>query len=353
MSAQPKAYIAGMGMITSIGGSALTTAAAARARAKGFRRSSVINKNSKPMTMALVPDEALPLLNSNLNTANHLKRYTQLIRLAAPALQEVMDSVPLREPPPIFLAMPESLPDCPPERQASFLEHLRVQSGANIDWSMNRLITTGRAGGLQAIDMAFKYFASTGKDVALVGGVDTYQSHYLLGVLDSQDRILAEGVKDGFVPGEAAGFLILVSERVASKLPKKPLAAVYQPGLAEEPGHRYSKEPYRGDGLANAFRLAIDNANGQSIHTIYSSMNGEHFGAKELGVAQVRNNAAIAVNVKIEHPADGFGDIGAACGPVLVALAALDLQKGWRQGPALVYGASEQQARAAIVVCAV
>ena len=353
MSDQPKVYIAGMGMITSIGGTALTTAVAVRARRKGMRESAVINKNSKPMTMALVPDMALPLLNSKLNTVNHLKRYTQLIKLATPALQEVMDSVPLKEPPPIFLAMPESLPDCPPERQANFLEHLRIQSGANIDWPMNRLIATGRAGGLQALDVVFKYFASTGKDVALVGGVDTYQSHFLLGVLDNQDRILAEDIMDGFVPGEAAGFLMLVSERVVSKLPKKPLAAVYHPGLADEPGHRYSQEPYRGDGLANAFRLAIENANGQSIQTIYSSMNGEHFGAKELGVAQVRNNAAIAENVKIEHPADGFGDIGAACGPVLVALAALDLQKGWRQGPALVYGASEQQARSAVVVCAV
>lgn len=353
MSDQPKAYIAAMGMITALGGSALTTAVAVRARRKGFRESAVINKNSKKMTMALVPDAALPLLNSKLNAVNHLKRYTQLIRLATPALQEVMDSVPLKEPPPIFLAMPESLPDCPPERHSNLLEYLRIQSGANIDWSMNRLITTGRAGGLQAIDVAFKYFASTGKDVALVGGVDTYQSHFLLGVLDNQDRILAEGIMDGFVPGEGAGFLMLVSERVVGKLPKKPLAAVYQPGLADEPGHRYSKEPYRGDGLASAFRSAIDNANGQSIHTIYSSMNGEHFGAKELGVAQVRNNAAIAESVKIEHPADGFGDIGAACGPVLVALAALDLQKGWRQGPALVYGASEQQARSAVVVCAV
>jgi 3-oxoacyl-[acyl-carrier-protein] synthase-1 len=346
-------YIAGMGMITAIGGSAPTTAVAVRARSKGMRMSPVMNKNSKPMIMACVPDDALPLLDSKLDTVNHFMRYTRLLRLATPALQEVLESVPLKAPPPLFLAVPESLPDCPSAMPGNFLDHLRIQSGANINWPMSRLIATGRAGGVQAVDLALKYFASTGNDVVLVGGVDTYQSHFLLGVLDNQDRILAEDIQDGFVPGEAAGVLMLVSARVVSKLPKKPLAALYPPGLANEPGHRYSDEPYRGDGLADAFREAIEHSNGQPIQTIYSSMTGEHVGAKELGVAQVRNNAAIAATVNIEHPADGFGDIGAACGPVLMALAALDLQKGWRQGPALVYGASEQQARAAIVVCAV
>jgi 3-oxoacyl-[acyl-carrier-protein] synthase-1 len=218
---------------------------------------------------------------------------------------------------------------------------------------MSRLIATGRAGGLQAVDLAFKYFASTNRDVALIGGVDTYCDDSVLGRLDAEDRVLAPGVTDGFVPGEAAGFLLLVSEWVVGRLPHKPLAMVYEPGIATEPGHRYSKEPYRGDGLADAFRLATENGPGQPIKTIYSSLNGEHFGAKEFGVAQVRNHTSLSEHAKHEHPADGFGDIGAAFGPILIGLAALDLQKGWRQGPALIYAASEQQTRAAIVVGAV
>jgi len=353
MSNQPKIYIAGMGMITAIGGSALTTAAAVRARCKGMQMSPVMNKNSKPMTMACVPDAALPLLNGELATVNHLLRYTRLLQIATPALDEVMQTVPLKDPPPLFLAVPETLPGCPPAIPGHFLDHLRIQSGAKIQWPLSRLIATGRTGGLQAIELAFKYFESTGKDVVVVGGVDTYLDHFLLGMLDQEDRILAEGIMDGFIPGEAAGFLLLISERVVSKLPTKPLAILYPPGQASEPGHRYSQEPYRGDGLADAMRIAIQHAPGQRMHTIYSSMNGESFGAKEYGVACTRNNTSMAETVEHEHPADGFGDIGAAFGPVLMGLAALDLQKGYRQGPAVVYCAAEQQARAAIVVSTV
>lgn len=350
MSTRPKVYIAGMGMITSIGGSAFTTAAAVRARCKGLRQSVIPNREFELKKMALVPDDALPPLNRELDKVDLSARELLMLRLITPAIAEALATVPLKEPPPLFLAMPETLPGSPAAVQANFLDHLQAQTNARIDRPMSRLIANGRAGGLHAVDLAFKYFSSTNKDVALIGGVDTYFANYLLGKLDYEGRVLAAGVLDGFVPGEAAGFLLLVSERVADKLPNKPLARVYQPGLATESGHRYSKDPYRGDGLADAFRLAIENSPGQSINTIYSSMNGEHLAAKEFGVAMIRNSTSVDEKVKHEHPADGFGDIGAAFAPVLMGIAALDLQKGWRQGPALVYAASEQQTRAAIVV---
>jgi 3-oxoacyl-[acyl-carrier-protein] synthase-1 len=50
-----------------------------------------------------------------------------------------------------------------------------------------------------------------------------------------------------------------------------------------------SDETYRGDGLDAAFKQALSEHAGEGIHTIYASMNGENYWAKEFGVAYLRN----------------------------------------------------------------
>jgi 3-oxoacyl-[acyl-carrier-protein] synthase-1 len=52
----------------------------------------------------------------------------------------------------------------------------------------------------------------------------------------------------------------------------------------------------------------------------------------------------------IEHPADKYGDAGAATGAILLALAAKSLSIGARQGPALVWAASDREPRACAIV---
>jgi 3-oxoacyl-[acyl-carrier-protein] synthase-1 len=54
----------------------------------------------------------------------------------------------------------------------------------------------------------------------------------------------------------------------------------------------------------------------------------------------------------MHHPAESFGDVGAASGPLMVGLAALGFGARYRQSPALVYASSDRGHRAAIVVSA-
>jgi 3-oxoacyl-[acyl-carrier-protein] synthase-1 len=54
----------------------------------------------------------------------------------------------------------------------------------------------------------------------------------------------------------------------------------------------------------------------------------------------------------MHHPADCFGDTGAACGPIMTGLAALGIRGSYRRAPALVYGSSDRGARAAMMVTA-
>ncbi len=111
-----------------------------------------------------------------------------------------------------------------------------------------------------------------------------------------------------------------------------------------------SDEPYRGDGLDQAFKKALINHAQPNIHTIYSSMNGENHWAKEYGVAYIRNKPAFQGKVEIEHPAQCYGDVGAATAPLLIALAAEALFKDRNAHTHLVYSSSDTAKRGAIVV---
>jgi 3-oxoacyl-[acyl-carrier-protein] synthase-1 len=155
---------------------------------------------------------------------------------------------------------------------------------------------------------------------------------------------------DGFVPGEGAGMLLLATEQAVNTYGLSPIGVISLPGIAVESGHRYSEQPYRGDGLADAFSLALENCPNQIIQTILASLNGENLGAKEYGVAVVRNKEKLAEDFRLEHPADCFGDIGAAFAPVLTGIACIGMLKGYLKGPALVYSSSDIEWRGACCV---
>jgi 3-oxoacyl-[acyl-carrier-protein] synthase-1 len=350
MSDKPdKAYVLGLGMITAVGANAEMTVASVKAGISRYQESDIFNKDYELMMLSLVPEEAIPPLSEKLAAVKDITaRQKRMIRLSDSAINEAFVSYTRKEPVPLFLAMPETLPEHPAIENGKFIDYLIAQTGLNIDQKNSRVFSTGRAGGILAIDTAFKYFAATGFDYALVGGVDSYMDLSVLTRLDKENRIKADGIMDGFVPGEAAGFLLLVSERVLMSLPDKPLATIYMPGISNEPGHRYSDEPYLGNGLAAAFNLAFNNADKKNANIIYASLNGENFGAKELGVAVTRNNSVVDEDYKLEHPADCFGDIGAAFGPVLVGLASRNCAN--HSKASLVYCSSDTGYRGAILV---
>ena len=86
------------------------------------------------------------------------------------------------------------------------------------------------------------------------------------------------------------------------------------------------------------------------IATTFAGFNGENFDAKLWGVARLRHNDLFSPATLIEHPADKYGDAGAATGAILVALAAHALSTGTRPGPALVWAASDRELRGCAVV---
>lgn len=332
-------YIASIGMLTPVGGDLEMTHASVEAGINRYVESNFLNKDAHPMKMALVPDDALIELTEPVSDDSITARQQRIMRLATVALRQLDFDINI--PPPLFLAGHERLGDEESGFGNAFLDRLIAESNAPLDRENSRLLLTGRAGGIQAVELAFRFLDSTNRDYVVIGGVDSYFDSGLLAALDVEGRILADGIMDGFAPGEGACFILL------SRNGGKGMASLARPGLFEEPGHRYSEEPYRGEGLSGAFKTAIKNAGAKEIVKIFSSLNGEGFASKEYGVALMRTQASFSPDFEIEHPVDCFGDLGAALAPVLLGLASMSC------GVNLVYCSSDLAPRGAVCVAGV
>jgi len=343
------AYILQTGMVTAVGIGSAQTASSIRAGISRFKESDEFYyPHGEPMVFALLPEDVLPPLHDELTNLPELSsRHSRMLRLADVALKDALSGQNIQHPLPLYLAVSEPYAEDPITLTPEFLQHLAIQAGVQFDTSLSAVFPVGRAGGLLALRAALALLAQGGHDYVLFGGVDSYLDARLLYTLADAGRVLAPGIMDGFCPGEGAGFVLLCSERVSKS--HALLACVHAPGIAAEPGHRYSKAPYRGDGLAAAISEAFINGQ-QPVRSVLCSLNGENFGVKEWGVGFLRNKTAFAEPFEILHPADCCGDLGAAFAPVLIGLAAIGMQKQYMSTPCLVWCSSEYEQRGAVCV---
>ena len=271
------------------------------------------------------------------------------IKMAVIALQEIFSQKEFDAPVPLILALPEDVPNVSHCSGKKMMTNLASRFEM-LDIEQSRTIQTGRSGGIQALEMAQRYLYELDIDYVLVGGSQSYASYPYLNHFDATDRVAAPNVADGFIPGEAAAFLLLTKDPYNSGSSIDNLPYLGLPGYGEEPGHIYSDEPYRGEGLDQAFKNALKGYQGKPIKAIYSSMNGENYWAKEYGVASIRNASQIDEEVRFEHPADCYGDIGVATGAVLIALAVEDMKKKSSIPTSLVYCSSDSAGRSAVLL---
>ncbi len=349
MSDQPKLYIAGIGMITPVGANTAMTSASVEAGISGYSVSGYSTQAGEPVTMARVPDQIFAEFNGEIDEGDRFNpRHDRVTKMAIMAISEACAQGKSEQAVPLVLAMSDAETD--DEGLSSLLENLASNIKPWITPELSRSLYSGRASGIEAIDFAFRYLYDSKYPYLLVGGSDSYEDTSRLMPLDSMERLRTETSPDAFVPGEAASFLLLTPHINLAREHNGHVIALLQPGIAEEKGHLFSNEPYRGDGLDQAFKASLISQPEQSIHSIYSSMNGENHWAKEYGVAFLRNRKAFKDPVCIEHPADCFGDIGSATATSLIALAAENLYKNNQAQAHLVYSSSDTAKRGAIVL---
>lgn len=349
MSDAKKLYIAGMGMITPLGGNTAMTAAAVNANSSAYAVSDSYEQDRQPVTMTTVPNSLFLKMEADIDEGSRYNdRHDRVIKMAITAIRDACEQQTSEQPVPMAIAMHEDQGDI--DGLVPFIPTLEANCKPWVSSALCRSMYSGRAAGIEAIDFAFNYFYDLPNDFMLIGGSDSYQDEGRIAPLAQKKRLLVKNSPDGFAPGEAAGFLLLTRKPELALERNGHIIALHPPGMAEESGHLHSEDPYRGDGLDAAFKQALIKHSPASIHSIYSSMNGESHWAKEYGVAYIRNKEYFQDTVKIEHPADCYGDLGAATSPVLIALAAEHLFNHATAKAHLVYSSSDHSKRGALVI---
>jgi 3-oxoacyl-[acyl-carrier-protein] synthase-1 len=339
-------FIDGVGALCAVGRGIVQVDASVRAGIGRMAASSIMDGAFEPTRMALLPEPAIEPLAATLIPHPLTARQIRMVRLAASPLRECFRALPASSPPPpLFLGLPEGRAS---ERIApsALVAILAAQAAVSLDAGASRAFPLGRAAALMALEAAIAHLAAGKSELVVVGGVDTYLDLVLLGELSLEGRILGSGIMDGFVPGEGAAFLLLSARRRSGG--QAAGVRVVGTGSAQDPGHRYSDKPARGEGLSQALEALFKAVPGKAppIRLVYAGFNGESFGAKEWGVARIRHSDCFAQAARVEHPADCYGDAGAATGTLLLALATEALRRGTKDGPALVFASSDREARA-------
>lgn len=340
-------FLAASGMTTPLGISTAMTATAVKANISAYTLADYYNRHFQPIKVAAIPPALFDGQDFDATdwTGSHARRLAFITTLAA---EQVFATTPPAVPIPLILAMPELI--ATRQQEPGLSGHLARHFPGWINPALGRSIYSGRAAGMEALAFAFDYLYDQPCEFILIGGSDSYLDDLRLTTLDQEDRLVTPESSNGFVPAEASGFLLLTRNPEQALVVNGHRIALHPPGIAEEPGHLYSSEPYRGDGLDQAFKKALANAPAQAIPRIYSSMNGEHYWAKEYGVAYMRNRHHFSESVDIKHPADAYGDIGSATAPVLIALAAQQLLAAAKDHAYLVYSSSDGPKRGAIIL---
>lgn len=340
------AAILATSVLCAAGFSAEQVWAAARTRVSRVRNSPVMDAHLESVPMGLVPEDALDPDDEALNSLNLPARARRMVRLAAAALRDLaprLQGAPVA----LYLGLPELSAAVAPWIE-TLGAHMLERVGLEIDAAASQNFPLGRAAALVALEQALAVLSAEPERPILVGGVDSYLDLRLLATLGAEGRVHGPRVMDGFVPGEGAAFLLLQADAT------NPTAQIQAATSTTDPGHRYGTEPARGEGLAaalEALRTQLPASIGP-VATIFAGLNGESFEAKSWGIARLRHKDFFAPEAVLQHPADCFGDTGAASGAIFAAMAAAALAKGQRSGPAFVWAASDHGSRACTLLTA-
>ena len=245
----------------------------------------------------------------------------------------------------VFLALPAGA-GIGPESRDEIVRHLH--NFAALDLLPHVQLAFGdRASPLALAEQAVIQLRERRIDLAAVGGVDSHLFHDRLAVFDREWRILSKRNPDGFKPGEAAAFFLLERPRDAERRGLAPLSMLR--GLANGQFATCRGLPNTGAELAEVLDLLLT-ADGTSPLFV-CDLNGESARTREWGYAVSRLGKKLAGGFALEHPASVLGDVGAATGTSLVALAVQYLaNKHLQRSQALVWAASDDGERRALLL---
>jgi len=305
-------YIAGIGMLTPVGFDTPSSCAAIKAGISAYTISDYRTQAGKQVTLSGIPDGVFSEMDIEIDEGEFYSGHLDhIIRMSIFAIKEALLNHNINKPIPFIFSLQEPHKNVTPVNTETLMANFVEQCKFPLDHNKTHFLSAGRASGILGLELAMRYLNEQNEDYVLLGGADSYWSSSHIGLLDKDERLNVAGSTDGFVPGEAACYILLTR---------------------------------------HAVKQALKDYTQGNITKIYNSMNGESHWAKEFGVISIRNKAHFSDSMQVIHPAQNYGDLGAGTGTMLIGVAAHELLKQTQQNTHLVYASSDSAWRAAVRV---
>jgi 3-oxoacyl-[acyl-carrier-protein] synthase-1 len=298
------------GLCTPLGLTASSTYAEMAAGTVRFRETQVVDRAGQPVRASV-----LKLLEPPLG------RPERMAALAATALEGCQRDITdgLSHPLPLVLAVPDSSEREGDAVVAAVLDALRsTASHLRLGLTTEEVVSAGRAGFFLALTRAAELLRQRRASRVLVGAVDSQCDERSLTLLARANRTLGRAQRDGLIPGEGAGFILVTSAAEVARRSLPVLGWILGCVLAEERHHFHQPEPNLAEGLTSAFAQLRCHplTGGHRVDEVLSCQPGEHFWTRELQWAGLRNAALLPEPLKVSLLAATQGDTGAAAGVV-------------------------------------
>ena len=308
--------IIGVGVRCAVGLTAPEAAASVRGGISGIgQHPYMLDKVGEPMTVAREPtlDPAL----------QGPERFTHL---AEPALKEALApliqcNVSLQS---VYtlVGMPEQRPGLPTGIEDA-LDRLVARECDLKTGQGTTFLSNGNAAGLLAMKQAREMLLAGRSRFCLVGGVDSRLTADSLEWMDELGMLKSSANRNGFLPGEAAGFCMLTTEATAQEIGVPVLGWLETLASAREESPIRTQTICVGRGLSDAIQQATAPLRlpGERVDESICDMNGEPYRSEEFAFTVLRTQMAFVDFTRFVTPADCWGDVGAASGPLFANLA--------------------------------
>jgi len=338
--AAPALSVLASGMVSGVGLSAPASCAAIRAAIDNFQETRFMDNGGE----WIVASEVL--------LEQPWRGLTKQAKMLAMAISECLEQLPGVKPEqiPLLLCVAETKrPGRLQGLDAELFKQLQDELRHSFDTEHSTIIAHGRVAGAVALLQARRLLVEKRVPVVLVAGVDSFLIGSTLADFEERDRLQTSINSNGFIPGEGAA-AILVSLPLRHEEPQLLCRGL---GFAVEAATIESELPLRGEGLSQAIKAALTEAN-CAMHDLdyrITDIAGEQYYFKEASLALSRTLRQRKEEFDIWHPADCIGEVGAAIGPVMLTVLLAACRKGYTlSNHILCHCGSDDGKRAALVL---
>jgi 3-oxoacyl-[acyl-carrier-protein] synthase-1 len=210
------------------------------------------------------------------------------------------------------------------------------------------VLAKGKIGAVVALRQVRRMIYEEKLEHVMIVGVDSLISTPVLSVFEEKGRLLTSRNSNGFIPGEAAAAVLISTPKTKSE----PELICRGLGFGMESATIDSDLPLRADGLVQALRESMAEAacTMGDLDFCITDASGEQYYFKEASLALLRTLRDRKDEFDMWHPADCIGEVGAAIGPVIFAVAMYAMQKGYAPGHHILCHFSNDDGRRAAVI---